>query len=120
MSREARTFTPTEIGQLERMAGLGMPTDQIAAVLGTSKKTLERRVKDQPGVNDALLRGRAKISAAVRQTLFTMATSGKCVAATIFWLKVREGWKEERDDAKPVEPRKVELGYAKGKKGVAA
>jgi hypothetical protein len=38
--------------------------------------------------------GAAKATAAVAQTLFKMASSGQCPAATIFWMKTRAGWRE--------------------------
>lgn len=96
MARETTLFTEKEIRQIASMAGLGMPVEQIAMVLDVSKKTLERRCDDQPGVKDALLKGRAVASMTVRQTAFQMATSGKHAVMTIFWLKVREGWKDSQ------------------------
>lgn len=96
---EIRYFNEKEIAQIETMSGLGMPVPQIAAVLGSSKASFERRQGDQPEINEALLKGRARASAQVRKTAFAMATSGKHPALTIFWLKCREGWKECMDDA---------------------
>lgn len=96
------------------MAGLGLKVEHIAAVLGMSKATFDRRQADQPGVREALLKGRAKAATQVLQTLFKMAISGKCVAATIFWTKVREGWKE--DDAGAEDRGALQLAYAKKQK----
>jgi hypothetical protein len=36
------------------------------------------------------------VSAALAQSLFQMATSGKNVAAALFWMKCRGGWREKR------------------------
>jgi hypothetical protein len=95
MPRETRLLTDAEIRQVETMAGIGLKVEQIAAVIGISKPSFDRRQADQPGVSDAIERGRAKAASSVLQTLFKMAVSGKCVAATIFWAKTREGWREK-------------------------
>ncbi len=83
-----------QIKQLEKMAGIGMTMEQMAAMFDMSKDTLENLYKREPAIKSALSKGRAKASAQVLQTLFNMAASGKCIAATIFWTKVRERWKE--------------------------
>lgn len=94
MARKLLALGPEEIKKIETMAGLGLKVEQIATILGMSKKTFERRMKDTPGSNDALLKGRSKASYQVISTAYKMATSGRHAAMTIFWLKVREGWKE--------------------------
>ena len=94
---EKRLLTEDEIDKAAKMAGLGMTVTAIGKVLGVSKSTMERRMRDQEGVADAIQKGREQASAKVRATAFNMATSGKCPAMTIFWLKVREGWKESVD-----------------------
>lgn len=88
------TFTDKDIEQIETMAGLGLPMKHLAAILGVSKDTVERRVHDTPEIAAALERGRAKAAATVYQTMFEMATSGKVPAATFFWLKCQENWRE--------------------------
>ncbi len=99
-----REFTDKEIKQIESMAGLGMNVEQMAHVVGVSKATFDRRQGDQPAVHEAISKGRALASMGVRKTAYQMATSGKCPAMTIFWLKTREGWKEPRegDDQAPI------------------
>lgn len=89
-------LTPQQIQNIETMAGYGLTVEKIATLLGISKRTFERRMKDTPGAADALSKGRAKASLDVIQTAYEMATSGKSAAMTIFWLKVREGWKEHQ------------------------
>lgn len=89
-----RLFDEKEIRQISTLAGYGMNIEQIAAVMGVSKPTFERRQVDQPEVADGILKGRAQASANVRQTAYKMAVSGKSAVMTIFWLKCREGWKE--------------------------
>ena len=90
-----KEILPQDISKLKTLAGLGMSVENMAHVLGMSKATLERRMNDQEGVAEAIEKGRAEASAAVRSTAFKMATSGKCPAMTIFWLKCRERWREE-------------------------
>ena len=88
-------LTADEIKKLASLAGLGLTVENMARVMDISKATLDRRMNDQPGVAEAIEKGRASASAAVRNTAFKMATSGKCPAMTIFWLKCRERWREE-------------------------
>ena len=69
------------------MAGLGMRQDKIARVLGIDAKTLRKHFR-------RLLDSAADIATTkVGATLYNLATSGRCVAATIFWMK-NHGWRE--------------------------
>lgn len=98
-----------QVKQIGVMAGLGMPTHQIAAVMGVGAATFDRLIARDKRVAEAVLNGAAAASAQVRQTAFKMATSGKWPAMTIFWLKVRERWREPRfeDDETPDAPFKM-------------
>lgn len=84
--------------EVERMSGIGMPVKHIAHVLGYSKATFERRVEEVKELREALEKGRSKGAEAIYNTAFALATSGKCPAMTIFWLKCREEWKEGQRD----------------------
>jgi hypothetical protein len=42
-------------------------------------------------------RGAVEATAKVAQSLFQMATVDKSVAAAIFWMKARAGWREKHD-----------------------
>ena len=113
---EIKFFNEKEIEKIEVMAGLGLTTEQMAAILGVSKKTFERRCygpNEQPGVSDALIKGRAKASYRVMQTAFGMATSGKHPVMTMFWLKCREHWK---DNSPGLDDQVIELKYSVTKK----
>ncbi len=44
-----------------------------------------------------LERGSVEATAKVAQSLFQMATSGQSVAAAIFWMKARAGWREKHE-----------------------
>jgi hypothetical protein len=46
---------------------------------------------------DELERGSIEATAKVGQSLFRMATEGNSVAAAIFWMKARTGWREKHD-----------------------
>lgn len=94
MARRRVELTPQAIQQLETMSGLGLTVEQMSAVLGMSKKTLERRMGEVPGAKDALEKGRALAALNVTTTAFKLATSGESPAMTMFWLKCRERWKE--------------------------
>ena len=75
------------------MAGFGMTQQDIATSLGLrSTKTLRKHFPKELGG------GTVDAKARVAQTLYQMATSGKHPAATIFWTKVRLGWREIQSD----------------------
>ncbi len=78
---------------VEAMAGYGLREDQIARCIGDrgiDPKTLRKHFRWE------LDTGATKANTAVAQTAYRMATSGKCPAMTIFWLKCRGGgWHEK-------------------------
>jgi len=95
-------FEPTaEQRRMARaMAGLGLPQDQIALLLEVDPKTLRKHFRDD------LDRGMAEANVKVGQSLFNMATQGNNVAAAIFWMKARAGWREKHElvvEAKPLD-----------------
>lgn len=96
MARVKIELTEKEIASVEALSGFGMGIRQIAAVLGMSHATLERRIKDSPpgsGAKEAVERGRQKAIAEVSQVAFKMATSGNKTEMTKYWLNCRAGWK---------------------------
>ncbi len=86
-------FNPTqEQRRLARaMAGLGLPQDQIALLLEIDPKTLRKHFRDD------LDRGMAEANVKIAQSPFNMATTGNNVAAAIFWMKARAGWREKHE-----------------------
>jgi hypothetical protein len=73
------------------MAAYGISEEEVARTIGDhgiDPKTLRKHFRHQLDI------GATKANSAVAQTAYQMATSGKCAAATIFWLKCRAGWKE--------------------------
>ena len=73
------------------MAGLGLPQEQIALLLEIDAKTLRKHLRDE------LDRGMAEANVKIAQSLFNMATTGNSVAAAIFWMKARAGWREKHE-----------------------
>ena len=85
-------FKPTEDDRrtVKAMAGFGVPHVDIATFIGIDPKTLRKHFRAD------LDRGMIEANAKVGQTLFTMATVDKNVAAAIFWMKARAGWREKQ------------------------
>ena len=76
---------------MEAMAAYGISEEEVARTIGDhgiDPKTLRKHFRHQLDI------GATKANSAVAQTAYQMATSAKCPAATIFWLKCRAGWKE--------------------------
>ena len=86
-------FEPTEEQRrtVKAMSGLGVPHEGIAVLLEIDPKTLRKHFDAE------LERGSVEATAKVAQSLFQMATQGKNVAAAIFWMKARAGWREKHD-----------------------
>jgi len=93
MKQERRELTPDEIEKLETMSGYRLPMQQIAAILGMSKSTLERCCKKDDAARGAVEKGRALASAAIIQSAYAQAIGGN-TTMLIFWLKTQEGWRE--------------------------
>ncbi|MBR0670562.1 SAM domain-containing protein [Neoroseomonas soli] len=87
--------TPDQRRTVKTMAGFGVPHTDIAAFLGIDAKTLRKHFREE------MDRGTVEANAKVAQSLFQMATQGKNVAAAIFWMKARAGWRE-KVEIKPV------------------
>lgn len=89
-----KPFEPTakERQQVEAMAGVGLPHDQIAALLrdGVCVDVVRDNFAHE------LKAGKAKASAKIGQTLFNRAIGGE-TAALIWWTKSQMGWKEKRE-----------------------
>jgi hypothetical protein len=88
MARKAHAPTDESRKQVETMAGLLLPHDDIAAILGISDETLRKHYRAELGV------GRAKGNLAISDRLHKKAKDGN-IAALIFLAKVRLGWSEK-------------------------
>ena len=81
------------------MSGFGVPQPDIAIHVGIDPKTLRKHFREE------LDRGSIEATTKVAQSLFRMATEGNNVAAAIFWMKARAGWREKHEielSARPV------------------
>ena len=74
--------------QVQEASGLGLPQDQICALVGISDVTLRKHYESELGM------GKAKASAAVAKTLFNKATVGQDTTAMIWWTKAQMAWGE--------------------------
>jgi hypothetical protein len=74
--------------QIEQASGLGLPHDQIAALVGISDETLRKYYGPELAV------GKAKASAQVAKTLFNKAVQGGDTTAMIWWTKAQMRWSE--------------------------
>jgi predicted transcriptional regulator len=73
--------------KVRHLAGLGVPQDDIARIVGCTPKTLRKHLRDE------LDRGVAEANAMISGSLFAAAKAGS-IAAQIFWLKTRAHWRE--------------------------
>lgn len=91
MARNPHDPTEKDRKQVSLMAGIGLKHDQIAKVVGVSDETLRKYYRDE------LDTGEARMNAMVAQNLYSIATSKGTgsVAAAIFWMKTRAGWREK-------------------------
>jgi hypothetical protein len=82
------SFKPTDDQRkfTRLLAAYGVPQDEIATMIGISPKTLRKHFKAELNL------GSIEAKRAVLTRLYEMATSGKCVSATIFWAKTRCGF----------------------------
>jgi hypothetical protein len=85
-------FAPTDDQRrtVRAMAGYGVPHDDIALVVRCSPPTLRKRFRQELDV--ATIEANARVA----QTLYQQATTPGNIAATIFWLKARAGWREKQ------------------------
>jgi hypothetical protein len=95
MTQAAFVPTPDHREQVALLTGYGLTEAQVCQMITNpstgnpiSERTLRRHFKRE------LAAGAVVANASVAQTLFNMATSGECPAATIFWMKSRVGWRE--------------------------
>lgn len=113
-----KPFEPTakERQQVEALAGVGLPHDQIGALVrdGVCTDVIRQYFAKE------LKAGKAKASAKIGQTLFNRAIGGE-TAALIWWTKSQMGWKEKRAheltgaDGAPLEFAKIERVVIRGK-----
>ncbi len=100
--------------QVEQASGLGLPHDQIAALIGISDETLRKYYKTELAV------GKAKASAQVAKTLFNKAVLHGDTTAMIWWTKAQMRWAETQrhentgPDGGPMQYERIERVVIKG------
>lgn len=87
MGRPRHQQTPENRKLAETVAGLGLPHEQIGALLGIDDKTLRKHYRLE------LDQGIAKANSNVVKSLYSKAVDGD-VTACIWWTKTRLGWKD--------------------------
>jgi hypothetical protein len=88
MGTPRHQVTPQTQQTVEQAAGLGLPLDMVASLVGITQKTLRVRYRQQ------IAQGKAKCAFAVGKTLFERATKDRDTGALIWWTKTQMGWKE--------------------------
>lgn len=83
--------------------------EEIARALGISQDTLTRRKKDYADFAEAIKTGRAKANIFVGGKLMQAIKAGN-IAAIIFYMKTRCGWKETQKIEADVTQREVPDG----------
>jgi hypothetical protein len=91
MPKPAFVVTEASREEVRRLAGLGVPQDDIAKIVGCAPKTLRKHFRPE------LDRGAAEANATVADSLYEQAKAGN-VGAAIFWLKSRARWRERPPD----------------------
>lgn len=89
MANPFNEHIPTEKERLlvKTSSGLGLPQEQIAALIGITAKTLAKHYHDE------LVIGKAEACAQVAQSLFNKAQGGD-TTAMIWWTKAQMRWSE--------------------------
>ena len=86
-----------DLGELYRLAEIGLTEAQIADMLGIHQATMTRRKKDDAEFAEALKAGKAAGISAVTNALHKGAVEGDKTAAQIFFLKNRGGWTDRQE-----------------------
>ena len=87
-----RPKSKIDLDELEKLCAVQCTDQDIAAFLGVSTRTIERRRK-MPSFREAMERGKAKGRVSVRRNLFRLATNGN-LGANIFLAKILLGYKD--------------------------
>src|SRR6266513_5043409 len=87
MARKVFAMNDAMRERVRYLAGVGLPQDDIAKIIGCAPKTLRKRCRDD------LDRGIAEANATMCGFLFAAAKAGN-IPAIIFWLKTRAHWRE--------------------------
>lgn len=93
MAGRGRQRVEINLEDVERYAEVCDNEEEIALALGVSLATFNRRKQESEELRAAIKRGKAKANVFVGGKLMELIKKGN-VAATIFYMKSRCGWKE--------------------------
>src|SRR5271170_6265769 len=88
----ARPAAKIDLVELEKLCGMQCTDEEVAAFLGVSIRTIERR-RQVKAFREVMDRARAKGRVSVRRALFRLAAAGN-IAAAIFLAKNLLGYKD--------------------------
>jgi hypothetical protein len=95
------------------MSGFGIPQTDIATQIGIDPKTLRKHFREE------LDRGTTEAKLKVAQSLFNMAAVGNNVAAAIFRMNARGGWREkplpDEEATRNAEPTRMVISWVSPK-----
>jgi hypothetical protein len=89
MSRPPHRPTPETRQQATQLSGQGVPQPDIAKLLKITLPTLHKHYRNELDL------GMARANAVVAGRLFRLTETN--VAAAIFWMKARAGWREKHE-----------------------
>jgi hypothetical protein len=93
---------------VKAMTAYGISQAKICAVIDISEPTLRLYYSHELDIAEA------EANSQVAQSLFNMATKGKNVAAAIFWLKTRAGYREVTHLANATDGQPLLIGVITG------
>ena len=93
MGRPRKNLNAEQIGEIERLAGLGLNEAKIAYVMGMHPDTFRERKREHQRVLRAIENGKAQAENLVGGKLFTKAVAGD-LGAIVWWEKTRADRRE--------------------------
>lgn len=99
-------YEPTEQDRktVRAMIAYGQKQDQVALVLGITGKTLRKHFRRE--IATAAIEANAQVAG----SLFQKARAGDTIAM-IFWLKVRDNWKEPPQEVSGIDGAPIAVEY---------
>lgn len=89
--RKPHQFSDADLQKIEALSGYGMPSTDIAVIMGVDHGTLVKHAKT------TIEQGRIKANAKIASTLFDRATKQGDTTAAIWWTKARMKWSEKQE-----------------------
>jgi hypothetical protein len=93
---QVQKYPKVDLDEIEAMACIGLSQGQMAEALRIQPGLFGRMTTNDPMLNEAIDRGKARGVKMVADALFANALKGN-VAAQIFTLKARAGWSDKQE-----------------------